>query len=75
MGHYLLKDAPKTGTGDLIISVQAVNPVRIPKQYDSSLFDRLLSNSFNKEDESALNDAVFNLYGLNTAERKFIDAR
>ena len=24
MGHYLLKDAPKTGTGDLLISVQAV---------------------------------------------------
>ena len=24
MGHYLLKDAPKTGTGDLLVSVQAI---------------------------------------------------
>ena len=30
MGHYLLKDAPKTGTGDLLISVQAVEPIKIP---------------------------------------------
>ena len=30
MGHYLLKDAPKTGTGDLLISVQAIEPLRIP---------------------------------------------
>jgi type II restriction/modification system DNA methylase subunit YeeA len=38
MGHYLLKDAPKTGTGDLLISVQAVEPIkcifrRIPVQH------------------------------------------
>jgi type I restriction-modification system DNA methylase subunit/REP element-mobilizing transposase RayT len=31
MGHYLMKDAPKTGTGDLLISVQAIEPLRIPK--------------------------------------------
>ena len=30
MGHYLLKDAPKTGTGDLLISVQAVEPIKLP---------------------------------------------
>lgn len=24
MGHYMLKDAPTTGTGDLLVSVQAV---------------------------------------------------
>jgi hypothetical protein len=29
MGHYLLKDAPKTGTGDLLVSVQAVSPLRV----------------------------------------------
>lgn len=31
MGHYLLQDAPKTGTGDLLISVQALEPICIPK--------------------------------------------
>ena len=30
MGHYLMKDAPKTGTGDLLISVQAIEPLKIP---------------------------------------------
>ena len=31
MGHYLMKDAPKTGTGDLLISVQAIEPLKIPQ--------------------------------------------
>ena len=31
MGHYLMKDAPKTGTGDLLVSVQAVEPIKIPQ--------------------------------------------
>jgi len=31
MGHYLLKDSPKTGTGDLLVSVQAIEPLKIPK--------------------------------------------
>ena len=31
MGHYLLKDAPKTGTGDLLVSVQAIEPIQIPQ--------------------------------------------
>lgn len=31
MGHYLMKDAPKTGTGDLLISVQAIEPIKIPQ--------------------------------------------
>ncbi len=31
MGSYLLKDSPKTGTGDLLISVQAFDDLFIPK--------------------------------------------
>ena len=30
IGHYLLKDAPKTGTGDLLVSVQAIEPSSWP---------------------------------------------
>ena len=30
MGHYLLKDSPKTGTGDVLVSVQAMEPILIP---------------------------------------------
>ena len=38
MGHFLLKEAPKTGTGDLLISVQAVEPIKVPELEDSSVF-------------------------------------
>lgn len=31
MGHYLLKDAPKTGTGDLLVSVQAIDQYKYLK--------------------------------------------
>jgi hypothetical protein len=30
VGIYLLQDSPKTGTGDLIISVQAIDPIIVP---------------------------------------------
>ena len=33
MGHYLLNNAPRTGTGDLLISVQAVEPIKVPPAY------------------------------------------
>lgn len=29
-GKYIMKDAPKTGTGDLLISVQAIEPLLVP---------------------------------------------
>ena len=31
MGHCLLKDAPKAGTGDLLVSAQAIEPIQIPQ--------------------------------------------
>ena len=31
MGHCLLKDASKAGTGDLLVSVQAIEPIQIPQ--------------------------------------------
>ena len=31
MGHCLFKDAPKAGTGDLLVSVQAIEPIQIPQ--------------------------------------------
>lgn len=35
MGHYLLKDSPKTGTGDLLVSVQAIEPIKVPVPSES----------------------------------------
>ena len=43
LGRYLLKDSPKTGTGDLLISVQALEPLLIPPITD------LILNSFDQE--------------------------
>jgi REP element-mobilizing transposase RayT len=39
MGHYLLKDSPKTGTGDLLVSVQAIEPIKIPQIQNETKFN------------------------------------
>ncbi|WFE84854.1 DUF7149 domain-containing protein [Parabacteroides chongii] len=78
MGHYLLKDAPKTGTGDLLISVQAVEPLKIPilnkgiKEELEVLLNKQLY-SVSKERDKEINRIVFKLYGLLDEEIIFIE--
>ena len=76
MGHYLLKDSPKTGTGDLLVSVQAIEPTCIPynSQYDKQLSSLLSTQISNLSDaaEEEINDIVFTIYGLSPAEREYI---
>jgi hypothetical protein len=77
MGHYLLKDAPKTGTGDLLISVQAVEPIRIPlieKSFNTYFSKAVieLANKNNHEIETDINRKVFDLYNLTKNEIKYI---
>ena len=76
MGHYLLKDSPKTGTGDLLVSVQALEPIRIP--YDTPYKGRL-SNLLKKQvtcysiaTEKEINDLVFTIYGLSITEQEYV---
>ncbi len=76
MGHYLLKDSPKTGTGDLLVSVQAIEPAYIPynAQYDrrlSSLLSIQIDNPSNAT-EMEINDIVFTMYGLSPNERDYV---
>ena len=76
MGHYLLKDSPKTGTGDLLVSVQAIEPASIPynAQYNrqlSSLLDIQRANPSNAAEEE-INDIVFTMYGLSPNEREYV---
>ena len=76
MGHYLLKDSPKTGTGDLLVSVQAIEPACIPynAQYDSqlsSLLDMQISNPSDAT-EKEINNIVFTMYGLTPNEREYV---
>ena len=77
MGHYLLKDSPKTGTGDLLVSVQAIEPIRVPHISESvSLkFKSLLTNICSKIDEDQekeITKEIFSLYKLNSEECEYI---
>ena len=77
MGHYLLKDSPKTGTGDLLVSVQAIEPARVPYETknDGRLSD-LLYRQIREgcaETEKEINDIVFSMYGLSPSEREYVN--
>lgn len=68
IGHYMLKDSPKTGTGDLLVSVQAIEPILIPMHKDTEdLFERLLKIILEdnpEEIEKEINLLAFKLYNL-----------
>ena len=76
-GNYLLQDAPKTGTGDLLISVQAVEPINVP--IPNADLEREIENCFQKimngdaTIENQINRKVYELYGLSDEEIDFIE--
>lgn len=77
MGHYLLKDAPKTGTGDLLISVQAIEPLRIPiiSETENNAFKKLINDMHQYPShvvEDLIVDKIFNLYQLSDNEKNYI---
>ena len=77
MGHYLLNGAPRTGTGDLLISVQAVEPIKIPiikpelNENFKTIIDKASSNPDAIIDEE-VDNIIFSLYGLNEEEKEFL---
>ena len=77
MGHFLLKDAPKTGTGDLLISVQAVEPIKIPIIDNDSEYISYL-HRFEQADEEAeriINAHIYELYHLTADEIEYLENR
>ena len=76
MGHYLLNGAPRTGTGDLLISVQAVEPVRVPiiDDNDETFVDLVKQYTTQPSNnlDAEIDNLVFELYGLNQEEREYI---
>ena len=76
-GNYLLQDAPKTGTGDLLISVQAVEPIIVP--IPNADLEREIENCFQRiingdtTIEKQINRKVYELYGLSDEEIDFIE--
>ena len=80
MGHYLLKDAPKTGTGDLLVSVQAVEPIQIPRptiEISNKLKNMLniLINSNSDTVNKEIDDIIYALYHLSPEEIHYIDSQ
>ena len=76
MGHYLLKDSPKTGTGDLLVSIQAIEPIRIPYDVQSeellSSLLKLQCNLYSDKNEKEINSIVFAMYGLSPTEQEYV---
>ena len=74
MGKYLLKDSPKTGTGDLIVSVQAIEPVMAACPIDTKvdeLLNAIITNN-NQSDIDRIDHIFFSLYNLSNEEITYV---
>lgn len=75
--HYLLKDSPKTGTGDLLISVQAIEPLLAPipninlEEKIKILFSKI---NIDNDSEKLINDIFYELYDFDYEEIEFIES-
>jgi type II restriction/modification system DNA methylase subunit YeeA len=82
---YLLRNSPKTGTGDVITSVQAIEPLPIPKISEEDqkpfieLVDKILEakeanpNADTSEWEQQIDQLVYQLYDLTEEEIKVVE--
>ena len=80
MGNYLMKDAPQTGTGDLLISVQAIEPLKIPIPNSTTevVVEGIINKILNQENTDLgkeLNQIVYDLYKLSKEEVRFIESQ
>lgn len=85
MGKYLMKDSPQTGTGDLLISVQAIEPLKIPlpdlvtETRVNYLVESILQEKHHEqrilEFENEISDIIYNLFQLNEQECLFIESQ
>ena len=79
MGNYLLKDSPKTGTGDLLISVQAMEPLLIPipsfetERIFDSLLQKIITDCETDVINQKINTMIYEMYGLSDDEINFIE--
>lgn len=81
--YQLFETAPKTGVGDLIISVQALEPLLVyyptnnEQQQIENLLDDILKKKKSNQDtlvlEKEIDVLVYKLYNLNYEEVKIID--
>ena len=81
--NELNRFAPKTGTGDLIISVQALSPLQIPiptieqETKMNDLVDKIIAQKQKGEDtkanETLIDKMVYELYHITADEQKLIE--
>ena len=85
MGKYLMKDSPQTGTGDLLISVQAIEPMKVPvpsletEKSIENITETILYNirhslNYGKLDYE-IERLIYKIYDLDENEISFIDSR
>ncbi|MGR3913091.1 MAG: Eco57I restriction-modification methylase domain-containing protein [Gammaproteobacteria bacterium] len=87
-GNYLLQDSPTTGMGELIVSVQAIKPIHIPKISADNrrvagrmedLVDQILAAKSKTPDadttalEAEIDQLVYQLYQLTPAEISVVE--
>ncbi|NLD91110.1 MAG: type II restriction endonuclease [Fibrobacter sp.] len=79
VGNHILSGSPKTGTGDLLISVQALDPIRIPLEAENDclpIIETIHAKSKTKqafhEEEMELDTVLFDYYGFTSKERDFL---
>jgi hypothetical protein len=83
--NELNRFAPKTGTGDLIISVQALSPLKIPiptpeqETKMNELVDKIIAQKQKGEDskinETLIDKMVYELYHITEDEQKLIEGK
>ncbi|MVX34362.1 TaqI-like C-terminal specificity domain-containing protein [Myroides sp. LoEW2-1] len=83
-GKYLMKDSPKTGTGDLLISVQAIEPLQIPIPNKSDLekIEKIFENILSADQEKTIvsyeleaNFLIYKILNFTQEEIDFIEAQ
>ena len=73
LGKLLLQNAPQTGTGDLLISVQALEPLKIAECKNIALFNKLFKNiSSDMTAEQKLMEIIYKNYDFTPIEIEFI---
>ncbi|MDR2641634.1 MAG: hypothetical protein LBC74_02450 [Planctomycetaceae bacterium] len=72
LGNYMLQDSPKTGTGDLLISVQAIEPLKIP--IPNTEIKQLVEVLLQDKDYQEIDKLVYEIYKLNEEEIEFIES-
>ena len=67
-----MQDSPKTGTGDLLISVQAIEPLKIPVPNINT--NKQIEELLNKMNYNAIYLLIYKLYGFDKEEIAFIES-